>query len=323
MDYINYLKTYQDIPYKVFLNAFKNNKIFHAYLLVGEKGTPLLEISKFLAASIINPSKKYFADQDDIVTQRIFDQNYVDLRVFDTKEKPVKIDDIRSLEDSFAKTGTEKESKKVYIINLVENLSLDAINALLKFLEEPLPDTYAILTTENDKRILPTILSRVQKINFSLLPQLTLIQDAIALGVSEEDAEIFSFFYNDASLIKEHSTSGKERHLIELAINALDYSSASPLLLNYLLNSVQKDIKDKQDCKTFFDLLILFFKEAIKIKYKDQTVLQKYDKILDKLVHFENIEDKVLLLMNARNEINFNLNLNLLTFDTFTKVFGL
>ena len=63
-------------------------------------------------------------------------------------------------------------------------------------------------------------------------------------------------------------------------------------------------------------------KETIKVKYKAQTVLSNYDKILNKLISLNNIEDKVLTLMDARNEINFNLNLNLLTYSTFNKIFG-
>ena len=322
MDYVNYLKTYQHIPYTIFENAFKHNKIFHAYLLVGEKGTPLLEIAKFLAASLVDTSSSPFVKEDSLIYKRILDGNYVDLQVFDTKKGPIKIEDIRNLETAFSKTGTEKASKKVYIINLVENLSLDATNALLKFLEEPLKDTYAFLTCENDKKILPTILSRVQTIKFSLLPQDDLVLQALDLGVEEEKAEILSFFYNNSELIKENQDNTSLNKVITLGTTLLDFVPSYPKLLNYLLTVVFKSLKEKQEYREFYDLIIIFFKEAIKLKYKDRTVLQKYDKILFKLINLDNIEDKVLILMDAKNEINFNLNLNLLTYTTFNKIFG-
>lgn len=321
MDYINYLKTYQPIPYQIFENAFKHHKIFHAYLLVGEKGTPLLNIAKFLAASIIDPKSSPFADQNSLIFERIFNENYVDLRVFDSTKGQIKIDEIRQLETDFAKTSSEKYSKRVYIINLVENLSIDATNALLKFLEEPLPETYAFLTTENDKRILPTVLSRVQTVHFSLLPQEDLIHQALSLEVEEKEAEILSFFYNDAELIKENKDNNKINKIIELGLNTLSCSSYHELL-NYLLNTVFKTLQGKEEYRQFYDLLIVIFKETIKVKYKAQTVLSNYDKILNKLISLNNIEDKVLTLMDARNEINFNLNLNLLTYSTFNKIFG-
>ena len=244
------------------------------------------------------------------------------MRVFDTTKGSIKIDQIRNLETDFSKTGSEKYSKKVYIINLVENLSLDATNALLKFLEEPLPDTYAFLTTENDKRILPTILSRVQTIHFSLLPQEDLIQQALSEGVDEEKAEILSFFFNDSELIKENENNSKINKIIELSLTTISFTNSYPELLNYLLNTVFKTIKEKEDYRLFYDVFIILFKEAIKVKYKDQTVLTKYDKILNKLISLNEIEDKVLTLMDARNEINFNLNLSLLTYSTFNKIFG-
>ena len=321
MDYINYLKTYQPIPYQIFENAFKHHKIFHAYLLVGEKGTPLLNIAKFLAASIIDPKSSPFADQSSLIFKRIFNENYVDLRVFNSTKGQIKIDEIRQLETDFAKTSSEKYSKRVYIINLVENLSIDATNALLKFLEEPLSETYAFLTTENDKRILPTVLSRVQTVHFSLLPQEDLIHQALSLEVDEKEAEILSFFYNDAELIKENKDNNKINKIIELGLNTLSCSSY-PELLNYLFNTVFKTLQGKEEYRQFYDLLIVIFKETIKVKYKAQTVLSNYDKILNKLISLNNIEDKVLTLMDARNEINFNLNLNLLTYSTFNKIFG-
>ena len=89
-----------------------------------------------------------------------------------------------------------------------------------------------------------------------------------------------------------------------------------------LLNTVFKTLQGKEEYRQFYDLLIVVFKETIKVKYKAQTVLSNYDKILNKLISLNNIEDKVLTLMDARNEINFNLNLNLLTYSTFNKIFG-
>ena len=48
-----YLEQYQPIIYKTFVNSIKTNRLSHAYLLSGDPGTPLLEIAKFLAKSIL------------------------------------------------------------------------------------------------------------------------------------------------------------------------------------------------------------------------------------------------------------------------------
>ena len=54
----NYLKNRQPIIYKTFTNALNKKTLSHAYLLVGQKGSPLLEVAKYLASSILcdNPS---------------------------------------------------------------------------------------------------------------------------------------------------------------------------------------------------------------------------------------------------------------------------
>ena len=78
MNCIDYLKNYQEIPYKIFYNAIKNNKLFHAYLLSGEVGSPLLEIAKFLSASIIDGNEIPFEIKDQNVYQRIKENTFGD-----------------------------------------------------------------------------------------------------------------------------------------------------------------------------------------------------------------------------------------------------
>lgn len=69
----------------------------------------------------------------------------------------------------------------IYIINLVENMNVQAINSLLKFLEEPPANTYAFLTTENETKVLPTILSRCEKLRMLLIPKDIIKNEAIKM----------------------------------------------------------------------------------------------------------------------------------------------
>lgn len=322
MDYANYLKKYQEVPFKIFLNALENNKLFHAYLLVGEIGTPLLDVSKFLAASIIDPNSSPFSNLDNIVSEKVMNESYEDLVVLDTKKKPIKIDDIRNLEERFYKTGINKIGKKVYIINCVENLGIDSVNALLKFLEEPSDNTYAFLTTESETRVLPTIKSRTQIIHFSLLESSVLIKKAIELGANPENAQILSFFYNDEHVILEKEKDEQFLLLKKITINLLSNVNDKLKFKEVLLNEVLKNVKDKIAARYFFDFIILFFKEAVKYKYSKETDLENYVKIIKDLSNVKNLEDSILTLMNSRNEINYNVNLNLLIINVLLKVFG-
>lgn len=72
---------------------------------------------------------------------------------------------LKELHKEITYTSTEL-SRKIYLINRVEMLTTSAANSLLKFLEEPDGNTTAILVTENIQRVLGTIQSRCQILNF-------------------------------------------------------------------------------------------------------------------------------------------------------------
>lgn len=322
MNCLNYLQTYQNIPYKIFYNALKDGKIFHAYLFVGEMGTPLLDIAKYLAANIILNDNEPFNIKNESAFNRIISNNFGDLIILDTKSDPVKIDDIRNLEDRFSKTSSESFGKKVYIINGVENLGIDSTNALLKFLEEPNEDTYGILITENESALLPTIKSRVQTIHFSKINQDILIEKAVNLGSNLENAELLSFFYNDEHSILEAQQDKNFIAIQEIALETLSHINNYNELMNSIYNNVIKIIKDKISARMYFDFIITFFKEALKYKYNKDTILKNYDNILKDLARLDSLENSILVFMNSRNEISYNLNLNLLIVHTFESVFG-
>ena len=319
MNYKNYLEKYQEIPYKIFENSLQKNSFFHAYLLVGETGTPLKEIATYLAACILS-NENTFIDENNQICRQTFKNIYPNLIVLDTKEKQIKIDDIRELETRFSQTTSISNPRKVYIINEINNLGIDSINALLKFLEEPKDETYAILTTESEFRVIPTIKSRTEIIHFSLIEQNELIQNAMNEGVSKEDAELLSFFYNDSSFIKENSL---DEVYIETKIVVTDLLSSinnKSEFLNITLNKVIKTVKDKISARNFFDFLIVFFKEALKFRINKETILTKYDNIINRLSSLKKLEDDIILLMNSRYEVGYNLNLSLLIINTLNKI---
>lgn len=324
MDYINYLETYQDIPYRIFYNAIKNNRLFHAYLLVGENGTPLSDIAKFLSASII--LKENDEEPFDIESKNGFDRimsnTFGDFVFLDAKNSTVKIDEIRSLEDKFSRTAEEKYGIKVCVINGIENLANDSSNALLKFLEEPLKDTYIFLLTENEYALLPTIKSRCQLIHFNNLSQEVLLEEANEYGDLTSEAEIVSFFYNDAELIAQKSQDEETLKTISLILELLKNAKHYRRLMDVVYNSIIKQIKDKISARSFFDYLIVFFKEALKYKNGRSTILKSYEDILKDLSSLNDLDNSIIVLMHARNELNYNLNIPLLIIETMKSIFG-
>ena len=162
MEVGQYLEKYQTAAYKIFKNAFEKNRLSHAYLLIGEQGIPLKEIALFLAKSLVCENPNPLACEHCINCYRVDEGNYADVKLFDGKEKTIKKSDISNLTETFSKTAIEEKGVVIYILNNIENMTVEATNSLLKFLEEPEEDIIAILLTQNRYKILETILSRCQ-----------------------------------------------------------------------------------------------------------------------------------------------------------------
>ena len=322
MDCVNYLKKYQEIPYNIFKNALENNRFFHAYLLSGPTGTPIFEIAKFLSKCLLN-NKHELKEEDNIISKTVENRTYPDLIIIDTKKEQVKIDDIRRIEDKFSQTSINQLGIKIYIINLIENLRPNEANALLKFLEEPLDNTYAILTTENEYSILPTILSRTEIVRFSSVNKNDLIDECIKLGVNKKDAEILTFFQNDASMIKEEIENENYLEVKQYVENFINLLPNKEKLRFFVLNEINSNLKSKIQIRLFIDLLIIYLKEANKMKLKENIIIgESKDKLNVIISNVNSIDDAILKLMNYRYELSYNLNSQLLFLNLIESIFG-
>lgn len=143
----------------------KSGKIFHAYLIYGEKSkSKLKQKAKELAKEIEN-SGKFEEKQIFInINNQIDNETFAELKVIDSEEKNIKVEEINKLVSNYQKKGIVNE-KRIYIINEVDKLTTTAGNALLKFLEEPEENIYGILTTKNIDMVMNTIVSRCQTIH--------------------------------------------------------------------------------------------------------------------------------------------------------------
>jgi DNA polymerase-3 subunit gamma/tau len=150
---------------KTLLNALAGEKVSHAYLFCGPRGTGKTTTARNLAKAIncltngkgepCNKCPMCLA----ITEGRAFDVIEVDAA------SNRGIDEIRDLRQKVNYAPNEAR-RKVYIIDEVHMLSKDASNALLKTLEEPPPHVVFILCTTEPHKLLPTVLSRCQRFDF-------------------------------------------------------------------------------------------------------------------------------------------------------------
>jgi DNA polymerase-3 subunit gamma/tau len=148
-------------------NALKENRVAHAYIFSGPRGTGKTSVAKILAKAL-NCEKGPTPKPCNICSPcvEITAGSGMDVIEIDAASNRG-IDDIRDLREKvkFMPSG----GTKVYIIDEVHMLTAEAFNALLKMLEEPPAHVVFILATTEPHKVLPTILSRCQRFDFRRL----------------------------------------------------------------------------------------------------------------------------------------------------------
>ncbi len=314
-----YLEENQPIIYKTFVNAFKNHTLSHAYLLVGNPGTPLYEVAQYLAKSILCDDPSPLACNNCITCMRIDSDNYPDIIKLDGSKAIIKKEDVLNIENRFEKTAFETKGIMIYIVNQVENMRVEAVNSMLKFLEEPESEIYAFLTTNNVNNILPTIVSRCQVLPLISMPRDKVIRDAQGLLVEQDDAELLSYFYNDGELIydflmdEEESDNYKEA---KKALNGLlDVMSGGNRkdVVYYSQTNIVPLIKTKEELRFFVDLLSQVYEDVLNVQLNREISLKFYEEILRNLsTKLPHVQTSLVEILKTRNVINLNVNIGLL-----------
>lgn len=155
----------QEYIVKTLLNAIKNNKIAHAYLFAGPRGTGKTTVAK-LFAKAINCDHFNGESCDECENCKAYlEGNHPDIIEMDAASNNG-VDDIREIIEQVPYAPLLGKYK-VYIIDEVHMLSTSAFNALLKTLEEPPAHVIFIFATTDPQKVIPTVLSRCQRYNFS------------------------------------------------------------------------------------------------------------------------------------------------------------
>lgn len=314
-----YLKKYQPVIYQTFVNSLQKGQLSHAYLISGTNGSPLLDIAKFFAKSILCDDPSPLACNSCITCLRVDDDNYPDFFVFDGSKATIKKDAVTTIESSFDKKAFENKGIRIYILHLIENMTIEAINSILKFLEEPGQQIYAFLTTNNENSILPTIISRCQVLRMKLIDKNIVINDAISFGVDKKDAELLSYFYNDGELIKEiiddkenNEVFFNVKQCFEEVIQVMDESDKDALIY-YVQGNISNQIKSKEACRYFINMLVMAFEDMIAISNEKQPFLESYATILEHLsTKLSHIGESLIELLRCATATNTNVNITLL-----------
>jgi DNA polymerase III subunit delta' len=316
------IKQTQSVVYQTLVNAFASNKINHAFLLSGLKGSPIKETAIYVAQSLVCENPNPLACEECLSCLRIANQSYADFIYIDGELGTIKKEEIEGLQSSFSKSGVEAKGLKIYIINQLEKATASAANSLLKFLEEPYDDVIGILTTQNQSQILETIISRSQVLRIKSYSKDYLGAELLNSGINQEDVNILVSKYSDINQILEVMNNTDYPTIKALVIETFTTLVNQPESLNFFaINQVNPKIADKKSVVLFLDLLETLITDVVKLKIGESIVFSNQidilNQALNKRLNYQKLNE---LIMLAQGSVGFNLNVGLLLDNLFYQI---
>ena len=273
----------QDHIVKTLENAILKNRIAHAYLFVGPRGTGKTSTARLFAKALNaegGPSIK--PNNESMICKSIMDGSCMDVIEIDGASNN-SVDQIRSLREE-CQYAPSQCAFKIYIIDEVHMLTTAAFNALLKTLEEPPSHVKFIFATTESNKVLPTISSRCQRFEFRPISE-EIIAEKLSKIAKEEKIDIDK---NALSAISRLANGGMrdsqsildqmisfcgekimEKDVLEVygivGISSIRSLATAMAELNYssIIKITEEFISEGRDLLRILNDLIIFFKEIL------------------------------------------------------------
>ncbi len=243
-------------------NSLKKDRLSHAYLFEGESGTKKFETAIYFAQMLLcNEDEKPCLECRNC--RRIQHGTHPNVYIVEPIKNTIRKQQIQDLQNEFSKTSIEP-GPKIYIIRDIEKINHNAANSLLKFLEEPFPNIHAILTTSNINRILPTIISRSQVVQFASLNPGIVEEDLLEAGYDNETARVVSHLTSSTDAAMKIATNENYLDLLDIVKELYSIINTNQESLVIYFNENSSIIyQDKEISILFLSLMIIYQKDVI------------------------------------------------------------
>ena len=279
------------------INLYKNNNLPNKILFSGEKGIGKCTLAYHLINYILSSNEDFSYDLDNLkiipdnksfkLVQNKSNPNFILVDIQEEK-KNIDISQIRNLILTLNKSSFNTKPRFVLIDN-IELLNINAVNALLKILEEP-NDNINFILINNNKRILPTLKSRC--LNFKI--QLTSKQ-SIEIANKILDNNYNEFLNED--LVNNYSTPGEILNLIDFA-NKNDIDLIETNLKDFIKKIIMEKLYKKNNSikNLIYSLMELYFRKNVSVT--NIKLINSYNYFLKKIENTKtfNLDEETLFM---------------------------
>lgn len=318
-----------------FMQVVDDQDLSHAYLFAGVNGLGKLALAKVIAMRLfcqhLTPEGMPCGVCNECV--RIALNEHPDVMLVAPEGQSIKVHQIRTLKQEFSKSAVEG-NQKVFIINGADLMTNGAANSLLKFIEEPVGNVNSFLLTDDYHKILPTIQSRTQLVEFPKLDPQLLIKYAESKQLTPTALNLVLQLTSDTTMIDrlcEDNWLNSMKQQVEawFKLLATNDDQAFPLIQTNFLPL----IRDRQDQKVTIEMMCLIFRDVFNVKFKgtpaDQLAFGNIYPVINQLA--KQLSDQQLISMidnilesakKQRINVSFQNILEVITLDCLNQMKG-